>query len=236
MASILEAPCPFLAGMTNIAPLKKIDKPDDLIVINLEVQSQDLPENPVLPDLPNQNRLLETLSYFYPKTQGQRRSKKVYLDHDSTHPLIVQINSYIASLLLIEKHCITDLTRDVTVFWADNFLEEQTEENLPFYKHFVTTQMFQNYTDKYLREYDRKRRLESPKKEMIILRSAYKRMENRENLPPETPYRSSVEGKFPKEENGGLGITPRHQTPRVDLNSRSSESLRAEDTPFRKSG
>jgi len=59
---------------------------------------------------------------------------------------------------MIEKHCISDLSRDVTVFWKDTFLEEQTPENLPFYKIFVTTQMFLTYTDRYLRDYDKKRR------------------------------------------------------------------------------
>jgi len=161
MVSILEAPCPFLAGMTNAESLKKIEPPEDLVVLDLEENIQNIPDTPAVPDLPNQKRLHETLSYFYPK-KGQTKYRQKDMVTSIVQPLIAQLNSYIASLLLIEKHCITDLTRDVTVFWADLFLEEQSPENLPFYKIFVTTQMFQTYTDRYLRDYDKKRRVEKP--------------------------------------------------------------------------
>jgi len=161
MVNILEPPCPFLAGMTNPAPLKKIERPEDLIVLDLDdVNTSDsIPENPIVPDLPNQKRLLETLSYFYPKKSNTYRPKPD-VEKPQITPLFAQLNSYIASLLTIEKCCITDLTRDVTVFWTDNFLEEQAPESIPFYKLFIITQMFQTFTDRYLRDYDKKRRIE----------------------------------------------------------------------------
>jgi len=72
------------------------------------------------------------------------------------------VNDYIKyHLLSLDAYCIIDLSEDVTVFWKDIFLEEQTEDK-HFFTNFFDTQLFRSYIDKKMKDHDRIRRAHSP--------------------------------------------------------------------------
>lgn len=152
--SIVDAPVPFMVGMINFNIVKdEHDLPADVIVVNVDDSDSVnvIPSAPNVSELPNQKKLLETIAYFY--------DKKNQPPVDEVSPIFGHVNSFIlSSLLSLNKFCITDLTKDVTVFWGEEFLAEQPENHLGFYKQFLETQLFRTYMDKKTREYDSQRR------------------------------------------------------------------------------
>lgn len=162
LLSIIDAPVPYVVGMMSSAPIDEHHSlPPDLIVVDLEAPNayHEIPTQPHVPELPNQEKLLESLPYFY------RNKQLNTLADGEVSPIFGHINTYISSsLLTLQKYCITDLSNDVTVFWSDTFIEEQPERHVPFFRAFMETQMFRTYMDKRLRDYDNKRRSSTPQK------------------------------------------------------------------------
>uniref|UniRef100_A0A6B2LRF6 UDENN domain-containing protein n=1 Tax=Arcella intermedia TaxID=1963864 RepID=A0A6B2LRF6_9EUKA len=67
LVHLLSSPLPLLAGMTSKDPLKNKDIPTDLIILDIEEPLiSEIPSKPSLPELPNYQKLIDTLSYFYP--------------------------------------------------------------------------------------------------------------------------------------------------------------------------
>ena len=158
MMSLLEAPVPFIVGITQMP-----DKiPTDVIILNLD--DGILHQHIEIPELPRFKPFDEFPALYSELKKTWIKDEKPYVPTSKQLRLSKRIaqlwNRSLTSMFeTFRQHCITDMSEKnlpVTIFIKESFLETVNPEYLPWYSTMVETQMFFNYVDNRLRKMDRK--------------------------------------------------------------------------------
>jgi len=158
MSSMLEAPVPFLIGLTSLPS----DLANDVLV--LDVQNKKFISPDPVPLFPRANTLQMKCEGYLNKLRQSFKSEIPF--HTSKEQLSLVENISLAfedhfTSLFAHFHNYTicnmnDPTTPITVFIKESFLEDMPASDCAFIEPFLSTQMFFQYSDKRLRKRDEK--------------------------------------------------------------------------------
>jgi len=162
LLEFLEAPVPFVLGLTSAPPKHSFPKDvKEFVIVDLDndkVTAKDtLPSLPLFKELrkklkPSQKILLS----------GRQHGKAPYVPSEEQRSCCqataLTLQTFFSSFFSnFRTYCLCDKTdseKPITVFLKDSFLNDQPRASKPFLSRFLETQIFFHFCDQRLRELD----------------------------------------------------------------------------------
>eukprot|EP00002_Diphylleia_rotans_P028991 TRINITY_DN5865_c0_g1_i1.p1 TRINITY_DN5865_c0_g1~~TRINITY_DN5865_c0_g1_i1.p1 ORF type:complete len:609 (+),score=122.22 TRINITY_DN5865_c0_g1_i1:58-1884(+) len=164
LQSILEAPMPFLVGVTELNPeIMQTALKSGVVIVDTAAEKVIRPKKFQKHKLPQQRILLERLKPVLDGMQEERvKSDKGLMDHFADNIERIFRTHYEALFSRMSLYTITntsDRLNPVAVFLKEMFLEEVVSpKEYAFMKLFLETQQFSEYCDRVLQEHVQKPR------------------------------------------------------------------------------
>lgn len=162
LVDLLDAPVPFIVGLTS-APSKQNYSKDNKEFVVVDLDNDKITTKDTLCQLPQLKELRKKLKPLLKVVSAGRQSGKVPFapteeQMSCCHGASLILQTYFSTLFAnFRTYCLCDRTdseKPITVFLKDSFLNDQPRVSRPFLIRFLETRIFFQYCDQRLRQID----------------------------------------------------------------------------------